>query len=410
MKEESYAYEKVEFKSNVFDENENQFSLVEESVCGCGPSTLNVDEEDAEDPPPEAQSEGISEDDVDEELPQVQSSLEFLMPQPATSQIIEIEEESSEDGGEDSEDEETAEPGEKIFQDIAEQNCRKEIFSTEVQDGEESENEEDGGLVLPESCFRRSGLSKLSFCSNYSEPEVEPEVETPKFKRQATVCQDGIIEPASDSDSDTDEEEEEEEADVNQNGGAEELTEEVCRGIKFPRFYPGQKLRCDAVELRSPLELWVREEGRTQEFYETSNSLQTIYSLLDQETRASWSAGSSCAVKTRDKGWVRGLVLAVEGEDVRLLLGDIGRVVTMAREDLQPLQVEFTREAFFCFCVKVPGIVPAGSTSRVTAPWSKKAQAVIEEHGHQPLLVEVNMFPVCFNSTSNVFMSDRKTR
>ena len=261
---------------------------------------------------------------------------------------------------------------------------------------EEEENSDEVGTEGPESCFQRTGLRKLSFYSNNAELEVE----TPKMKRQATVGQDGIIEPASDSDSDTEEEEEEEEVEetreVTEEGEA--VSGEVCPGIKFPEFSPGQKLRCNIVALVSPEELWVREEERTQEYYRTYHSLQTIFSLLDLETRPSWRAGSSCAVKTREKGWVRALVLAVEGQDVRLLLGDIGQVVTMAREDLQPLQVEFTQEAFFCFRVKVPGIVPAGSSSRLTAPWSREARAVMEERGHQSLIVEVRMSPGCCSS------------
>ena len=280
---------------------------------------------------------------------------------------------------------------------------QSEARDAHVFEVEEEENSEEDGtagkVVLPESCFQRTGLRKLSFYSNNAEPEVE----TPKLKRQATVGQDGIIEPASDSDSDSDTEEEEDveeevEETEEETEEGEAVSGEVCPGIKFPEFSPGQQLRCNIVAMVSPEELWVREEERTQEYYGTYHSLQTIFSLLDLETRPSWTAGSSCAVKTREKGWVRAVVLAVEGQDVRLLLGDIGQVVTMAREDLQPLQVEFTQEPFFCFRVKVPGIVPAGSSSRLTAPWSGEARTVMEERGHQSLIVEVSRSPGCCSS------------
>ena len=167
------------------------------------------------------------------------------------------------------------------------------------------------------------------------------------------------------------------------------MSEEDNPGIKFPEFSPGQKVRCSIVEVVSPEEFWVREEARTEDLYQTYGSLQTVYSLLDQETQSSWSVGSSCAVKTRDKGWVRALVLAVEGDEVRLLHGDIGRVVMQSSQDLQPLPVEFTEETFFCFRVKVPGMVPAGSSSGAKAPWSREARDFLEEHGGQPVLVEV---------------------
>ena len=90
-----------------------------------------------------------------------------------------------------------------------------------------------------------------------------------------------------------------------------------------------------------------------------------------------------------------------------LLYGDIGQVVTRSSQDLQPLQEEFTEEAFFSFRVKMAGIVPAGSCSGVTAPWSGEARAVMEEHEHQSVLVEVKMSAVCW-CNSNVFILDHK--
>ena len=112
--------------------------------------------------------------------------------------------------------------------------------------------------------------------------------------------------------------------------------------------------------------------------------------------------GSSCAVKTRDKGWVRSLVLAVEGDEVRLLLGDVGQVVTRSSQDLQPLPVEFTEEAFYSFRVKVQGILPAGSSCGLTAPWSREARDVMEEYERHPALVEVKQVLCPAVTLSNV--------
>ena len=172
-------------------------------------------------------------------------------------------------------------------------------------------------------------------------------------------------------------------------GGA--VSGEILPEIKFPELSPGQKILCSVVEVVTPGELWVREAERTADYWRTYNSLQTIYSVLPQETQASWSAGSCCAVKTKDQGWVRALVLSLEGDDVTLLYGDLGQVVTRSLQDLQPLSEEFMEEVFFCFRVKVAGIVPAGSCRGVTAAWSGEARAVMEENEHQNVLVEVNM-------------------
>lgn len=171
----SGLFEHLECK---FDENENQLSSARKSDSG--PSSNNDDEEEEAEDPPEEPAEEISEDEADEKIPLVQSEAAD-----APAQIIEVEEEekSSEE-----ESEGTGDSGEKTFQDIAEQNCRKEIFSTELQDGSVKE---EGDTGVKKSCFESFGLRKFSFSSSVSEPDGE----SPKIKRQATVGQDGIIEP-----------------------------------------------------------------------------------------------------------------------------------------------------------------------------------------------------------------------
>ena len=79
----------------------------------------------------------------------------------------------------------------------------------------------------------------------------------------------------------------------------------------------------------------------------------------------------------------------MEGGEVGLLQSGGGRMVPQSSQDLQTLPVEFTEETFFCFRVKVPGMVPAGSSSGAKAPWSRAARELLEEHGLQPVLVEV---------------------
>ena len=129
----------------------------------------------------------------------------------------------------------TGDSGEKTFQDIAEQNCRKEIFSTELQDGSVKE---EGDAGVKKSCFESFGLRKFSFSSSVSEPDGE----SPKIKRQATVGLDGIIEPASDTDSDSDTEDEEVEV-AEKVREEDEVWEEVRPGIKLPEFSRRLELR-----------------------------------------------------------------------------------------------------------------------------------------------------------------------
>ena len=83
-------------------------------------------------------------------------------------------------------------------------------------------------------------------------------------------------------------------------------------------------------------------------------------------------------------------MLAVDGENVTLRLGDIGRDMKEVMGALKRLEEEFTRDPFYCYRVKVCGLVPAGSTTTVTAAWSKQAVALMEERSGLPLIVQVS--------------------
>ena len=284
---------------------------------------------------------------------------------------------------EEDKEEEELEAGEEHLPDMADQNCRKEILTADFplqsvaredeSRGTKGKGEKEGS---GKSCFEISGLRKLSFSSfSFSSNDLEDEVEAPVSRRKAVVNQDGIIEPESDSDT----EEEEEESDQ------ETVLEDSSKEVLFPSFSIEERLRCTIVEVVSPLELLVREERREQEFFQLYNSLQTYYCLMDQEPGTGWRPGNCCVVKTRDKGWVRALVLSVEGDDVTLHLGDIGRDITMDQKSLQPLEEQFTREPFFCFRVKLWSFLkPSGSAS-----WTQESRQLIENHSALPAIVQV---------------------
>ena len=80
----------------------------------------------------------------------------------------------------------------------------------------------------------------------------------------------------------------------------------------------------------------------------------------------------------------------MEGEDVTLRLGDIGRDIQEKVGSLQRLACQFTRENFFCYHVKLSGLLPSGSTSTVATSWSKEALHLIEERSSLPLIVQVS--------------------
>ena len=220
-------------------------------------------------------------------------------------------------GDDSEEEEEEVIAGEEYFQKMADNICRKEIHPAdspfplqsiieedEYENGsEDAEKEEE---VSKKSCFETSGISKLQLSSlSSSSSYSDEEQEAPRTHRQATVSQDGIIDPASDTD--TEEEEEEEElTDLETEGESEEGSQDPQGNLLFREFLAGEELRCKIVSVVSPVEFWVREEGREQDYYQLYNNLQTIYCVHDRdhESRTSWKPGQCCAVKTRDKGWV----------------------------------------------------------------------------------------------------------
>ena len=218
-------------------------------------------------------------------------------------------------GDDSEEEEEEVTAGEEYFQKMADNICRKEIHSADspfplqsIIEEDEYENGSDDAEkeeVSKKSCFETSGISKLqlgslSSSSSYSDEEQE----APRTHRQATVSQDGIIDPASD----TDTEEEEELTDLETEGESEEgsVPEDPQGNLLFREFLAGEELRCKIVSVVSPVEFWVREERREEDYYQLYNNLQTIYCVHDRdhESLTDWKPGHCCAVKTRDKGWV----------------------------------------------------------------------------------------------------------
>ena len=65
-------------------------------------------------------------------------------------------------------------------------------------------------------------------------------------------------------------------------------------------------------------------------------------------------------------------------------------------QDLQPLEDQFSEDDFFSFTVKLPGLVPAGSSRGRTVSWSWDSKVRVEENLGSPAIVQVRYFT--FNS------------
>ena len=94
------------------------------------------------------------------------------------------------------------------------------------------------------------------------------------------------------------------------------------------------------VRMVTPVELWLREEGRTEDYFKMTENIQYHFqsAVLPQlEPDSVIKPGSIFAMKTKDNGWTRARVLSTNKERSSLLLGDLGELAEVGNEDLHQL-------------------------------------------------------------------------
>ena len=94
------------------------------------------------------------------------------------------------------------------------------------------------------------------------------------------------------------------------------------------------------VRMVTPVELWLREEGRTEDYFKMTENVQYHFQspvLPQMEPDSVIKPGSIFAMKTKDNGWTRARVLSTNKERSILLLGDLGELAEVENEDLHKL-------------------------------------------------------------------------
>ena len=134
----------------------------------------------------------------------------------------------------------------------------------------------------------------------------------------------------------------------------------------------GRSYRCNLVRMETPKQLWLREEGRTEDYFKMKNKMDWHFSR-EQEPVSAIKKGGICAIKT-DKGWARARVVS-DKEKFTLLLGDLGELIKADGEDLFKLPEQFQSEDFFAF-----KMIPAGDCSN---------EVEVAELHTNPIIVEV---------------------
>ena len=100
----------------------------------------------------------------------------------------------------------------------------------------------------------------------------------------------------------------------------------------------GRSYRCNLVGMKTPKQLWLREEGRTEDYFKMKKEIDWHFNR-EQEPVSAIKKGSICAIKT-DKGWARARVVS-DKEKFTLLLGDLGELIKADGEDLFKLPEQF---------------------------------------------------------------------
>ena len=90
------------------------------------------------------------------------------------------------------------------------------------------------------------------------------------------------------------------------------------------------------VRMVTPVELWLREEGRTEDYFKIQYHFQSPV-LPQMEPDSVIKPGSIFAMKTKDNGWTRARVLSTNKERSSLLLGELGELAEVGNEDLRQL-------------------------------------------------------------------------
>ena len=78
----------------------------------------------------------------------------------------------------------------------------------------------------------------------------------------------------------------------------------------------GQSYQCNLVRMERPELIWLREEGRTEDYYKMKSLIQYHFQsikstqVLEVEPVKVIKSGSIFGIKTKDNGWARARVLS----------------------------------------------------------------------------------------------------
>ena len=120
-----------------------------------------------------------------------------------------------------------------------------------------------------------------------------------------------------------------------------------------------QTILCKLVKMITPVELWLVQETKQQEFFNMKEDLRnhfTVNQKLKPQSTHNWKPLSMCAVKTSETGWARAQILSVDECKVHLLLGDHANTVQMNIHELYLLPKKFMETTFYSFKVNIPNI------------------------------------------------------
>ena len=102
----------------------------------------------------------------------------------------------------------------------------------------------------------------------------------------------------------------------------------------------------------TPVDLWLREEGRMEDFYKMKDKIQYHFQspvLPELEPVSVIKHWSIFAITTKDYSRTRAQVLSTNKDRSSLPLGDLGELAKVENEDLHQLLEVFQYEDFFSF-------------------------------------------------------------
>lgn len=124
------------------------------------------------------------------------------------------------------------------------------------------------------------------------------------------------------------------------------------------------KMEVRVQQVITPDCIYVAQTEREKSNAEMMLAMQKFYDTYCSELRADWSEGALCAVySAKDKSYFRAKILKIKSpEEVLVFFYDMGIEETVTLKDIQALNQKFTKEAAYCFKVKLAGIWPCGGS------------------------------------------------